>query len=488
MPDKFYITTTTPYVNGEPHIGFAREIVVADVIARWRALMGDEVKFNTGADEHGQKVYEKAKELGKDPQTYTDELAPRFERLKSLLDLSFTNFTRTTDPHHKAAAQEFWRRCDKSGYIYKGKHKIKYCIGCELEKTDSELEDDKCPIHPNKELEIREEENYFFKFSAFAEPLLSLYAHNPNLVLPDFRFNEIKKFVGSGLQDFSISRLKEKMSWGVPVPGDDAHVMYVWFDALVNYISTLGWPEREDFGGFWPGVQVYGKDNLRQQTAMWQAMLMAAKLPNTKQFLTLGFITGDGGIKMSKSLGNVVDPESLTTEYGTDPLRYFLLRELSLWEDSPFTPERFKEAYNANLANGLGNLASRIMKMAETHLSGGVASLPQGQSSGPTADGSGGLAFDSEFTDLMSHYELSKAMDYIWKEIGRLDTLIQQSEPFKLVKADPAKGKELIAELVINLHAICQMLAPFLPATAEAIKTAIKANKSFTTPLFPRKD
>src|SRR3989344_3092578 len=472
MPDKFYITTTTPYVNGEPHIGFAREIVVADVIARWRALMGDEVKFNTGADEHGQKVYEKAKELGKDPQTYTDELAPRFERLKSLLDLSFTNFTRTTDPHHKAAAQEFWRRCDKSGYIYKGKHKIKYCIGCELEKTDSELEDDKCPIHPNKELEIREEENYFFKFSAFAEPLLSLYAHNPNLVLPDFRFNEIKKFVGSGLRDFSISRLKEKMSWGVPVPGDDAHVMYVWFDALVNYISTLGWPEREDFGGFWPGVQVYGKDNLRQQTAMWQAMLMAAKLPNTKQFLTLGFITGEGGVKISKSLGNVVDPETLTNDYGIDPLRYFLLRELSLWEDSPFTLERFKEAYNANLANGLGNLASRIMKMTESNLPGPVI-VPEN-------------TLPNEYKELMSRYELSKAMDYIWNEIGRLDTLIQQSEPFKLVKTDPAKGKELISELAINLYTIARMLNPFLPATSEAIKAAIKENKSFAVPLFPR--
>ncbi|HEY4518025.1 MAG TPA: methionine--tRNA ligase [Candidatus Paceibacterota bacterium] len=471
---KFYITTTTPYVNGEPHIGFAREIVVADVIARWRGLMGDEVKFNTGTDEHGQKVYEKAKELGKDPRAYTDELAPRFERLKDLLNLSFTNFTRTTNPHHKVAAQEFWRRCDKNGFIYKGKHKVKYCIGCELEKTDSELENDKCPIHPNKELEIREEENYFFKFSAFAEPLLALYKANPSLVLPNFRFKEIKKFVEGGLQDFSISRLKEKMSWGVPVPEDEAHVMYVWFDALVNYISTLGWPEQEDFGGFWPGVQVYGKDNLRQQTAMWQAMLMAAKLPNTKQFLTLGFITGEGGVKISKSLGNVVDPETLTNDYGIDPLRYFLLRELSLWEDSPFTLERFKEAYNANLANGLGNLASRIMKMAESNLPGPV-SVPEN-------------TLPDEYKELMSRYELSKAMDYIWNEIGRLDTLIQQSEPFKLVKTDPAKGKELISELAINLYTIARMLNPFLPATSEAIKAAIKASKSFTTALFPRKD
>ncbi len=478
MPTKFYITTTTPYVNGDPHIGFAREIIVADVIARYRRLMGDEVKFNTGTDEHGQKIFDKAREEGLSPQAYTDKLAPRFERLKELLDLSFTNFTRTTDAHHVAAAQEFWRRCDKNGYIYKGKHKIKYCVGCELEKTDSELENDRCPIHPKMELEVREEENYFFKFSAFAEPLMDLYQNNPELVLPDFRYNEIKKFVEAGLQDFSISRLKEKMSWGVPVPGDEAHVMYVWFDALVNYISTLGWPEKEGFDGFWPGVQVYGKDNLRQQTAMWQAMLMAAKLPHTKQLLTLGFFTGDGGIKMSKSLGNVVDPETLTREYGADPLRYFVLREVSLWEDSPFTTERFKEAYNANLANGLGNLASRIMKMAEVNLDEPVSG---GQSSGTRE-------LPDEFVKYMDAYEIQKAADFIWREVGRLDTLIQSSEPFKLVKAEPEKGRELIQELVINLYTIARMLNPFLPRTSQAIKEAVKANKSFETPLFPRKD
>jgi len=474
MPGKFYITTTTPYVNGEPHIGFAKEIIFADVIARWRTLMGDEVRFNTGTDEHGQKIYEKACELGKEPQDYADELAPRFEALKEPLNLSFTDFSRTSSEQHKKAAQEMWNRCNDNGYIYKAKHKIKYCVGCELEKTDSELDKEgKCPIHPNRELEVREEDNYFFRFSALQDKLLGYYESNLNFVIPDFRFNEIKTFVKSGLHDFSISRLKNKMPWGVLVPKDPDHVMYVWFDALVIYISPLGWPERADFDGWWPGVQVCGKDNLRQQTAIWQAMLMAAGLPNSKQVTVLGFITS-GGQKMSKSLGNVVNPLDIVNEYGTDALRYFLMREITSFEDGDFTLARFKEAYNANLANGLGNLASRIMKMAQDNLDGPVSipekTIPQG------------------FIDSMNKYEIQKATDFIWTEISRLDGLIQSSQPFKLVKSEPKKGRELIAELVIDLYTLARMLNPFLPATSEAIKSAVRANKSFSSPLFPRKN
>ncbi|HEY4514642.1 MAG TPA: methionine--tRNA ligase [Candidatus Paceibacterota bacterium] len=469
---KFYITTTTPYVNGEPHIGFAKEIIFADVIARWRKIMGDEVRFNTGTDEHGQKIYEKAGELGKAPQTYVDELAPRFEALKEPLNLSFTDFSRTSSEQHKKAAQEMWKRCMDNGYIYKAKQIIKYCVGCELEKTDSELEDGKCPIHPNRDLEIREEENYFFKFSALQEKLLNFYNSNPSFVIPNFRFNEIKKFVLAGLRDFSISRLKEKMSWGVPVPGDPAHVMYVWFDALVIYISPLGWPQKADFDGWWPGTQVCGKDNLRQQTAIWQAMLMAAGLQNSIQVAVLGFITSEGQ-KMSKSLGNVVNPLDVVKEYGTDALRYYLLREISSFEDGDFTMTRFREAYNANLANGLGNLASRIMKMAETNLISPVT-IPE-------------QTIPEEFINFMNNLELQKACDYIWNEIGRLDTLIQSSQPFKLIKTEPKKARDIISDLVIDLYTIARMLSAFLPATSGAIKEAIKLNKSFVVPIFPRK-
>ncbi|MCX6745337.1 MAG: methionine--tRNA ligase, partial [Candidatus Parcubacteria bacterium] len=278
----FYITTTLPYVNSEPHIGFAAEIVRADIIARYQRTLGKEVFFNTGTDEHGQKIYNKALESGKDPQAYVDEYAAKFELLDDTLDLSYNSFTRTTNPDHVKAAQEFWKLCDKKGDIYKKNYKIKYCVGCELEKRDSELVDGCCPLHPNQKLEIIDEENYFFAWSKYQQKLLDLYEKNSNFIVPNHRLNEIKNFVASGLQDFSISRLKSKMPWGVPVPGDKDHVMYVWFDALVNYISCLGWPkDKKQFKKFWPGVQVAGKDNLRQQSAMWQAMLMSAGLPNS---------------------------------------------------------------------------------------------------------------------------------------------------------------------------------------------------------------
>ncbi|KKT74648.1 MAG: Methionine-tRNA ligase, partial [Parcubacteria group bacterium GW2011_GWB1_44_7] len=280
MSRFFYITTTLPYVNAEPHIGFAMEVIRADVMARWKRAQGFEVFFNTGTDERGAKIFEAAKKAGQEPQTYVDEAAKKFQALIPLLNLSEPNFIRTTDSHHIKAAREFWKICAKNGHIYKKPYKIKYCVGCELEKTDSELVDGKCPLHPTREIEEIEEENYFFKFSAFQKPLLDFYEKKPDFVVPDFRFNEIKSFVKRGLEDFSISRLKEKMPWGIEVPDDSEHTMYVWFDALVNYISAIGWPDdlerfkkwQIDSGGM---VQYCGKDNLRQQSAMWQAMLMA---------------------------------------------------------------------------------------------------------------------------------------------------------------------------------------------------------------------
>ncbi len=470
----FYITTTLPYVNSDPHIGFAAEIVHADILARYSALQGREVFFNTGTDEHGTKVYAKAAEAGKDPQKYVDEYAEKFRDLKGALGLSDNlNFVRTTDAHHKKAAQEFWKRVKANGYIEKKKYKTKYCVGCELEKTDSELVNGRCVIHPNLEIQIIEEENWFFKFSAFKEKLEEFYAKHPDFVVPDFRFNEIKAFVSRGLEDFSISRLKSKMPWGVDVPDDPDQVMYVWFDALVNYIDVLGWPEDEkNFKKFWPGIQIAGKDNLRQQSAMWQAMLMAADLPNSEQIIIRGFVTS-GGQKMSKSLGNVVNPYDLVKEYGTDAVRYFLAREISPFEDSDFTMERFKEAYNSKLANGIGNLASRIMKMAETNLEAPVKieSLPIWE----------------QYAGLLNHFEISKATDLIWREIAALDLIIQTELPFKLIKTDITKGRKIISDLVLSLHTVAQMLEPIMPETSRKIKEAVLNNK-MPDSLFPRKD
>lgn len=477
----FYITTTLPYVNAEPHVGFAMEIIRADAIARLKKIQGYEVFFNTGTDEHGQKLFASAEQEGKNVKDYVDFYAEKFRGLKDLLGISEdVHFIRTTDAHHEAAAQEFWKICDKNGFIYKGTYQTKYCVGCELEKTDSELVDGKCPIHPNREVELINEENYFFKYSAFQEKLLSFYEEHPDFVYPDFRFNEIKSFVKQGLQDFSISRQKAKMSWGVPVPGDEDHVMYVWFDALVNYISTLGWPhDIEKFEKFWKNgtpIQYCGKDNLRPQTAMWQAMLMAAGLPNTSHVVVNGFITGDGGVKMSKSLGNVVNPSDIVSEYGTEALRYYLLAEISSFEDSPFTMGLFKDAYNAHLANGVGNLTSRIMKMAETHLDTPVV-IPEENK-----------AWHEGYLQAFEEFNLKKAFDHVLESIKAIDAKIQDTQPFKLVKTDPEKGKEAIKDLVICLRGVAQHLAPLLPETSKKIIAAVEANKMPEESLFQRKD
>lgn len=469
-----------PYVNAEPHVGFAMEIIRADIIARAKKMQGHNVFFNTGTDEHGQKLWNDAEKNGKDVKDYVDEYALRFKGLAGLLNISDdVHFIRTTDASHEAAAQEFWKLCDKNGFIYKKSYQIKYCVGCELEKTESELDDSgQCPIHPTYKIELIDEENYFFKFSAFQKPLLDFYAARPDFVIPDFRFNEIKAFVERGLEDFSISRLKSKMPWGVAVPGDDTQVMYVWFDALVNYISTLGWPNNgEQFETFWKNgtpTQYCGKDNLRQQSAMWQAMLMAAQLPNSHQIVINGFFTGEGGLKMSKSIGNVINPYDVVAEFGTDALRYYVVGEVSMFEDSPCSMDLIKGSYNAKLANGLGNLTSRIMKMAENNLPGPVEISEQ--------------KIPQEYFDHLNAFEINKAVQMIWQEVAALDLLIQDKQPFKLVKTDPEAGQTIIRELVTRLAGIANMLSPILPETAEKIQALVAANKSPEQPLFLRKD
>lgn len=486
MKKPFYITTTLPYVNAEPHIGFAMELVRADIIARYETLAGREVFFNTGTDEHGLKIYQKAKEQGLEPQAYCDQASAKFKGILPALGIMpSANFIRTTDPHHVAAAQEFWRAVDRNGYIYKKDYSIKYCVGCELEKTDSELVDGRCPLHPLQQIELIQEENYFFKFSAFGQKLLALYSAHPDLVIPDSRFHEIKTFVERGLEDFSISRLATKMPWGVPVPGDDAQVMYVWFDALVNYISAVGWPSApEDFERWWIDsggvVQYCGKDNLRQQSAMWQAMLMAAGLPPSRSVVIDGFITGDGGLKMSKSLGNTVDPMEIVNEYGTDALRYYVAREIHPFEDSPFTMDKFKEAYNAHLANGIGNLTNRIIKVTS-----GASIKATLAAKGDIWKASSGIVKSLEA------FNIQAATNEIWHQITAADKKIQETEPFKLLKAesqnDVKKGIEIMIGLLQELWRIAILLEPIMPATSAKIQECIQVNKMPEAPLFMRK-
>lgn len=474
MAKPFYLTTTLPYVNADPHIGFALEIVQADIVVRYQRLMGREVFFNTGTDEHGQKIFQRATEEGKDVQAYVDYYAERYKTLKDSLNLSYDAFIRTTDPHHVEAAQELWKRCAAAGDIYKKKYKGLYCVGDEAFLRESDLVDGKCPNHPNMELQEIEEENYFFKLSAYQDKLLQ-YLAREGVIVPEWRSVEAVNFIKQGLEDFSISRVKEKMPWGIAVPGDDTQVMYVWFDALTNYISTLGWPNGQKFEEFWTNgevVQMAGKDQVRFQSIMWQAMLMSAAIKNTDKVVYHGFITS-GGQKMSKSLGNVIDPLTIVTEYGTDALRYFLARHINAFDDSDFTMERFKELYNADLANGLGNLVARIMQLAQTHLEKGTR---------PEAAG-----FPKEYTDALEKFEINRAADFVWAQIQKLDQKITTTEPFKLVKTDLEAGKKLIFELTQELYLIGRMLNSFMPTTNEAIKKAVIDNKKPEN-LFLRKE
>lgn len=470
---KFYLTTTLPYINSEPHIGFALEIVRADVVARSRRLAGDEVFFNTGVDEHGLKIWRKAADLGMETQAYCDKLAASFDCLKNLLNLSYDNFIRTTDSHHQLAAQEFWRRCLANGDIYKQRYSIKYCVGCEMEKTDSELDNGHCPLHPDQELELIDEENYFFRLSKYQDQLLRLYDERPDLVVPANRLKEIRNFVASGLQDFSISRLASKLPWGVSVPDDSEQVMYVWFDALVNYISALGWPEREaEFGQWWPGVQIAGKDNLRPQALMWQAMLMSAGLPNSRQIFIDGFITS-GGQKMSKSLGNVVAPAALVEKFGAEAVRYYLLAEINDREDGDYTEERFMEVYQADLANGLGNLFSRLGNLAWKY---GLDPI------NPEVSGE----LYTKVIHYLDGWHFNQAIGEIWSVWRLIDKELTDQQPWKL---DETAARQVLQPLVRQLVEAAYCLQVFLPTTAQQILEFFSQPLvGKPSPLFPRLD
>lgn len=478
MPkNSFYITTTIPYINADPHIGFALELVQSDAIARYQRLLGREVFFSTGTDEYGQKIWDAARKEGKNINDYVDYYADKFLDLKEKLNLSTDNFIRTTSDLHIRASQEVWRLCEKSGDIYKKKYKGVYCVGCEKFLAERDMQDGKCILHPSLEPQMIEEENYFFRLSKYREKLLE-YLEKENSVIPEWKREEAITYVRDAMEDFSISRNKKRLEWGIPIPGDDEQVMYVWFGAFVNYISTLGWPdEKEKFEKFWVNgetVQTAGKDMVKFQSVMWQGMLMSAGLPTTDTIVYHGFVTGEGGIRMSKTLGNVINPFDVVTEYGTDALRYFLLREVSSFEDSPFTMERFKDAYNSGLANGLGNLASRILTLSEKYLEK-CPELPE-------------KSIPQEFFDTLEIFDIKKAADFVWHRIQMLDKKIQEAEPFKVVKTDKKNGKSLIIELTLELYTIARMLHPLLPETSEKLKKLIEENKKPPAPLFPRKD
>ena len=478
MKKNFYITTTLPYVNADPHIGHALEFVRADVAARFKKLQGYDVFFNTGTDEHGQKLFDAALSENITPQDYVDRNVLLFKNILPSLGVSKdVHFIRTSDDKHILAAQELWRRVKSNGYIYKKKYRARYCVGCELEKTDSELIEGRCPNHSNMELQLIDEENYFFKFSAFQDKLLKFYDNMPGFVLPETRYREIRSFVQSGLRDFSVSRLKEKMPWGIPVPDDKDHIMYVWFDALTNYISTLGWPMNiENFNKYWVNgtpTQYCGQDNLRQQSAIWQAILMSADLPTSHQIVVNGFVTGVGGIKMSKTMGNTVNPLDLIRHYGTDAFRYYVLRHIHPLDGSPITAQLFDEAYNANLANGLGNTVSRLLALTSRNMDhveiNFVPVLPQ------------------EWFDAMNTFRFDLACNFVWGELSGLDRSISEIAPYEMIKTDRIGALKFLNDAINRLYSVGLMLKPLLPKTSEKILNAIRLNKKPQN-LFERKE
>ncbi len=473
--EKFYVTTAIDYVNAAPHLGHALEKTQADIIARYQRLLGKDVFFLTGTDEHGAKVAKAAALQNKEPEDFVDEIVENYKKLVKELNISNDDFIRTSDKaRHWPGAEALWKKLAAKGDIYKANYKGLYCVGCEAFITKKDLVNGKCAIH-NQEPEEINEENYFFKLSAYQEKIKSAITSGRLNIIPESRKNEVLGMIAVGLEDVSFSRPAKDIPWGIPVPGDKSQTMYVWADALTNYISALGYGSKDEskFKKYWPAdVQVIGKDILRFHALILPAMLISAGIELPKNILVHGHLTVDGK-KMSKSLGNVIDPFDLIARYGTDAVRYYLSREILTAEDGDITEEKFKTAYNANLANGLGNLVSRIMKMAASYLEV-CPELPE-------------KSIPENFIEALANYEINKAADIIWRKIGELDGKIQTTEPFKLIKTDKEAAIKIVKELVIDLYTIGRMLNPIMPATSAIIKSTVKSNK-MPEPLFVRKE
>ena len=466
---KVYITTAIPYVNGAPHLGHPLDYLLADFYSRYRQSKGDEVKFQAGTDEHGNKVFKKAQSLGQDTKAYVDEISQKFQEFIKSLGVEYTDFIRTTDPAHMARVQKIWQKLEP--HIYKDTYHGKYCEGCERFVTDKECADNNgiCPDHQAKYLELSED-NYYLRLSDFKAEIKAAIESGELQILPEFRQKEALKLIDDA-PDVSISRPKIHLSWGIPVPGDDSQVMYVWLDALSNYITVLGYPDT-NISDYWPAtVQFVGKDILRFHAIIWPAMLLGLGLPLPKTIVSHGFVLSNGQ-KMSKSLGNGVDPVEVINRHGVDAFRYYFSRHIDTFADSDFTWEKFDDAYNNELANDLGNIVQRLATLCQKNDVYGLVFEPQ---SDPTYD------------KLMSDFEFTKAIDYAWSKLQDLNREINDTAPWSVAKADPARAKELLIRLSHQLLAANHLLKPFLPITAQIEQ--IFLSDSITppaTPLFPK--
>ncbi|MDX6748416.1 methionine--tRNA ligase [Geminicoccaceae bacterium 1502E] len=459
----FYITTPIYYVNDSPHIGHAYTTLACDALARFMRLDGREVRFLTGTDEHGQKVEKAAAAAGKHPQAFTDEVSLRFRDLAQAMNFSFDDFIRTTEERHKRTVQALWNRLVETGDIYLGSYAGWYSVRDEAFYAESELVDGKAPT--GAPVEWVEEPSYFFRLSAWQDRLLQFYDEHPDFVMPQTRMNEVRSFVKGGLQDLSVSRTS--FSWGVPVPNDPAHVMYVWLDALTNYISALGWPEDPDslFAKFWPAdVHMVGKDILRFHAVYWPAFLMSAGLEPPRRVFAHGWWTNEGQ-KISKSLGNVIDPHQLVETYGLDQTRYFLLREVPFGNDGDFSHAAMVRRTNHDLANDFGNLAQRVLTMI-TRNCGGV--VPE---AGPlTAEDEALLAAGRdllpEVRRLMEAVAPHKALEAIWEVVGAANRYVDQQAPWVLRKSDPERMASVLRVLAETVRRLAILTQPFMPDAA----------------------
>ena len=512
--DKFYITTAIHYANAGPHIGHAYEGVLADIIARYKRGQGVSTFFLSGTDEHGDKILRAAQKAGKAPQIFVDENTQKFKDLYESIEISNDDFIRTSDKkRHWPGAIQLWKDIEKKGDIYTSVYKGLYCVGCEDFITKKKLVNGKCPYHDTP-LEEIEEENFFFRLSKYSDQIKKLIESDEIRIMPESRKNEMLAVIESGLDDISFSRPERDVLWGIPVPDGSDQTIYVWCDALSNYISALGYGTDKDdlFKKFWGAdVHIVGKDILRFHALIWPAMLLSAGLPLPKTIWVHGFLTS-GGRKMSKSTGNVIDPMEYIDAYGAEALRYYLAREISPFEDGDFTKGKFIEVYNANLANGLGNLVSRTLKMAEQYFDGKIErclsvdtpfkvkretisgiEILDGYSIPHTIT----QKILPDYIAKMNVYDVQQAADTIWELIGLLDGYITDYEPFKLVKEDKDKTENILWNVLYGIYFVAGMVDSILPDTAEKIKELLGTitegsepvsfqTKSLKEPLFKR--
>jgi len=474
---NYYVTTSIPYVNGEPHIGHALEFIMADVLARSARQQGKPVIFSTGTDEHGSKIAEKAKSLGMKPQELAAQMSEKFKDLQGLLDVSNDRFIRTTDKAHEQRAQLIWKALAHD--IYKAKYVGWYDVRQEEFVPEGKADPERMkPDHPQAYQKL-EEENYFFRLSNYTAKIREVIENGSFEIVPKTRKHEILAVLREGLDDISISRPREKLEWGIPVPGDASQVMYVWFEALMNYITVLGYPEHDDFKKFWPAnVQVIGKDIIRFHAAIWPAMLMSLQIPLTKQLYVHGFITMNGE-KMSKSIGNVVSPEQIINEYGTDAFRYYFLRHIPSYEDGDFSWEKFNDAYNNELANELGNAVQRTVAMIQKYQGGVIGNIPPAEHD---------LA---QYHDALEKCKFDRALDRVWDQVRGLNQYIDETKPWQIAKEkDEDHLKEVLAYQASCLLEIADLLEPFLPDTATRIRNVFDAGvvRPIEGTLFPRKE